>query len=298
MCGIAFIARTDGTNLGPRGIKAATSLLMSNQLRGVDSVGLCWLKGLEAQTYKIAESAAEARLHHSSAYNDVKSPFLLMHTRAATIGSVTDETAHPFTHPESGLIGVHNGTISEFRQLWPAHAKEALSDSWALYRELGDNTPEDAPGIISAIHSGAFAMIWYDPRIQAVRFVRNTQRPLWLWQGMIGHAEEHLIIASRPEYIAQAVAHAHPTDPLAYMNVMPYEVRTNALVTIPLHLNTDDEDDRKEPYITEFEADPKPQPPAITTKFSSAHDYWDADGCADSYDNSYPYPDPWNKLPY
>jgi hypothetical protein len=97
------------------------------------------------------------------------------HNRAATIGGVSVDTAHPFNVGPITLV--HNGTLRDMSHMRHSDmCKDSHNDSHAIARNLA----EVAPGGKSVIEDldGAFALIWHDARDDRVRIVRNKERPL------------------------------------------------------------------------------------------------------------------------
>jgi glucosamine 6-phosphate synthetase-like amidotransferase/phosphosugar isomerase protein len=99
------------------------NLATINTLRGVDSSGIAIYEG-ERNKYNIAKSlyvAPEMLMSQVPTTKTGRSPYNLFlgneekvraiigHCRAATIGAVTQETAHPFLVGD--VIGVHNGPL-------------------------------------------------------------------------------------------------------------------------------------------------------------------------------------------
>jgi hypothetical protein len=79
---------------------------------------------------------------------------LIGHNRFATKGAHTTENAHPFAAGK--IIGVHNGTLSEYKAL-PNHKKFEV-DSTSI--------------------SGAWALAYYDAGQKSLNLIRNHERPL------------------------------------------------------------------------------------------------------------------------
>lgn len=178
MCGIVgFIAKGNkgGTSYAD---EAFTELLVIDTLRGFDSTGLVVsYDGTGPVMKKAAKTAPQFLLDELKAKKGVLGParFAIGHNRAATVGSVTDDLAHPFEY--DNVIGVHNGTIHGWRSMFGGNKG---SDSAALYSALNDVAADDqeVAKFLAEISSGAYALAWYDQRLKAVRFARNDQRPL------------------------------------------------------------------------------------------------------------------------
>jgi asparagine synthetase B (glutamine-hydrolysing) len=169
------------------------NLATINTLRGVDSSGIAIYEG-ERNKYNIAKSlyvAPEMLMSQVPTTKTGRSPYNLFlgneekvraiigHCRAATIGAVTQETAHPFLVGD--VIGVHNGTI---RDLVPTTLTDkekktkVASDSYNAYVYLSTHTPTETYAYLDDTKNGAFALVWFDIKKNTINFMRNEQRPL------------------------------------------------------------------------------------------------------------------------
>lgn len=92
------------------------------------------------------------------------------HNRAATIGKVTANNAHPFQHEH--ICGVHNGTLDNVWRLEDGHKHDV--DSSAIYANIAKNGIEETLKKID----GAATLVWYDAEEHKVFLVRNEKRPL------------------------------------------------------------------------------------------------------------------------
>lgn len=96
------------------------------------------------------------------------------HNRAATMGGVSVDSAHPFV--EGPITLVHNGTLVSTYNL-PAGSMVDLGlevDSHAIAKNLAECSVED---VVSKLN-GAFALVWHDSRDDSMNIVRNSKRPL------------------------------------------------------------------------------------------------------------------------
>jgi hypothetical protein len=96
------------------------------------------------------------------------------HNRAATMGSVTTDNAHPFIHGDITLV--HNGTLRSMADL-PFLDKDIKVDSEMIAWNLSQFEPGEADKVLNKLN-GAFALVWMDRRDHSVNIVRNTERPL------------------------------------------------------------------------------------------------------------------------
>lgn len=97
------------------------------------------------------------------------------HNRAATIGAISSDTAHPFQRGPITLV--HNGTLRGTHQLpTPQHRGQYHNDSDTIAANL-----EQAPiWELTPEMNGAYALIWHDARDNSMNILRNNERPLHL----------------------------------------------------------------------------------------------------------------------
>lgn len=88
------------------------------------------------------------------------------HNRAATRGSITDESAHPYRHGDINLA--HNGTL-EFNT---GMRGKFETDSEEIAHTMSEDGAKDTLPRIR----GAFALVWYDTKKQTLNFARNEER--------------------------------------------------------------------------------------------------------------------------
>ena len=178
MCGlVAGIARTDSGFNNPD-VSKFTNLLIADSIRGPDSTGVFGVNKYGNVEYH-KEKGNPFELINSKEYNEFRNQMytsfrmVVGHNRKATIGEITDKNAHPFA--EDHIILVHNGSLTTHKNLTDADVEV---DSHAITHAIAKEGYHKALANIQ----GAFALIWYDVKDKAIRFVRNTQRPLWLME--------------------------------------------------------------------------------------------------------------------
>lgn len=199
MCGIHGLINLD-TSYFSDGPKYIAEAFVANSLRGMDSSGIFQLdkafkpfmhKDTKCGSAYINEGVVKTFLGDAA-----RSPLTLCHVRAATVGHVKKENAHPFLVNDAGgkrIIGVHNGTLYN----WQAKkgAKDYTVDSnWALSHiaEEGIDAFKD--------FSGAYCFAWWDENNPTkFQMARNSQRPMHF---MISKNKKQLIFGSEAMMVA------------------------------------------------------------------------------------------------
>lgn len=138
----------------------------------VDRTGRAWVhKANESVARQLTNGTWDQQLlrlgRHSCA--------ILGHTRAATHGANTVFNAHPhrFEHSEfGGLIGTHNGIISNYAEIYPFTGEAFDNDSANLFAYLAQHSDEKWPKLLSRYIDGWYALAMH--RGQRIYFVRNS----------------------------------------------------------------------------------------------------------------------------
>ena len=173
-----------------------SSAFVAGSLRGMDSSGIASidLSGDEYEIHKlpvsgsffVGDKVAQRLMSEASRAKELT----MCHTRHATVGQVSMDTAHPFECiAEDGrvLVGAHNGTLTT----WKSKPKASLYDvdsEWALNHILreGIDAFED--------FNGAFCFTWWDSDTPDTFYIaRNKERPMFvamLKSGGMAYASE------------------------------------------------------------------------------------------------------------
>jgi glucosamine--fructose-6-phosphate aminotransferase (isomerizing) len=125
MCGIAGVAGS--TNVAQRLFRGIAAL----EYRGYDSCGMAVQRNGVLDIRKNVGTVESVNLHER--LTDMKGLVGIAHTRWATHGGVTRENAHPHSDSSGRIAVVHNGIISNYRDL-----RERLGRAGAVFRSETD----------------------------------------------------------------------------------------------------------------------------------------------------------------
>lgn len=172
MCGIVGMA---GRPTSADHDKMFKNMLHMDVVRGEDSTGVLSVKvNKERHLIKAAVLPSDLlQFKKSKKLFSGSNVLLLGHNRAATVGSVDNQSAHPFQH--RAVIGVHNGTLTGWKQDLD-DSQDFDVDSDCLIHNLSVNDPKE---VLESIR-GAWALVWYNSKNHTLSMVRNDKRPLWL----------------------------------------------------------------------------------------------------------------------
>jgi asparagine synthetase B (glutamine-hydrolysing) len=187
MCGIIGFVSGRKSGASAQEIKAVRDLFIAGEVRGTDSAGLLWAekgyrKGAEAiKMYYDKDVVSPSALRTKALWGAMTdSLFILGHNRAATLGAVTQELAHPFAF--GYVSGVHNGTVLAWKTALKDHITDAEMDSMAIMEALNsvDSDTSSVVEVLEKIEGGAYALAWADNRTKTINLARNADRPLAL----------------------------------------------------------------------------------------------------------------------
>jgi len=177
MCGIvAYLSQETAFNKKYEDM--IRDMIIVDTVRGYDSTGIMYEDPKSTFTLKKAMPGydfVQLRQVRKALASYNKGRYFVGHNRAATVGTVDADTAHPFMF--DNVTGVHNGTLQgTYRQLVKEHH---AVDSEYIFAGL-DQT-ENSKDVIKKLQ-GSFMLLWYDARDDSIHMVRNDQRPFALAQ--------------------------------------------------------------------------------------------------------------------
>jgi hypothetical protein len=174
MCGIVGVITKNKHGMSKQNTEIFSQLLYCDAVRGFDSTGIYnvnkfgnvdWMKSQYSPATLLSQSLYKETM--DAAFKEGR--FLVGHNRKASVGAVSDETAHPFV--EEDIILVHNGTLFNHKKL-----ADTEVDSHAITIAIKEK------GHLGALKEldGAFALVWYNVTEKKLYLARNDKRPLHL----------------------------------------------------------------------------------------------------------------------
>lgn len=194
MCGLVGVA---ANKLGVQERKLFKTMLFLDQIRGEHSTGVCAVeRDGSVSVHKRALPAADfLQLKKATDVITDADHLLIGHNRYATIGSHTDDNAHPFQHEHITLA--HNGTLKVKGNVNKDSATFSTDSETIAYAFSTEAERE----VLERL-DGAYALTWHDATDNTINLARNEERPLF-----VGHTVDGIVWASQKELIELAAAH-------------------------------------------------------------------------------------------
>jgi len=185
MCGIVGLITKNTNGFNKFEQKMFYEMLFADVLRGQDATGVitCHNNGDFGIMKEASDSATfNYQFIDSSLDKDLfkNGSAVIGHNRAKTIGENKDENAHPFV-VDNTFAMVHNGTLRNHKQL---HDTEVDSEALATLFKQAMDQEDFVQAMSEAVWKveGAFACVWYDQKRNQVGMIRNSQRPLGVFE--------------------------------------------------------------------------------------------------------------------
>jgi len=207
MCGCFGIVNV--SNVPVKGLSDfIADALIAGAVRGDDSCGIAVMdsqtnvrlhKDVLAPTSFLASRATKTLL------DEVDHAYMVIgHNRAATVGEVSVDAAHPFRLTDEAwgisIVGVHNGTLSGYKL--KDGDKEYISDSEWLFAQLLDAAKSDdvareqaVSDILAGIWGAYSVMFFFDDDPTRFYIANNGKRPMHC---LLSSDETYLLMASEP----------------------------------------------------------------------------------------------------
>ncbi len=173
MCGIVGVVG----NIDYKAKKAFKDMIHMDILRGEHSVGIAAARlGGSSDFHKRAMLPSDffQLKKTKEVLDDLTNTCLIGHNRYATVGAVSNHTAHPF---ECGdLLGVHNGTLRLRSSL--LDFKDFAVDSENLYHNMANLGLQDTYDKLHQSLQNAWSLAWMNNAAGTFHLLRNSERPM------------------------------------------------------------------------------------------------------------------------
>lgn len=177
MCGIVGVAG----NTFQRDMKIFRDMLIFDQVRGFDSTGVVAVPN--AAKFPLSEkdldgpdnlwNYGQSGIFDYKGVSKICNRVMIGHNRAATVGNITVDNAHPFTFDQ--ITGVHNGSLNYWYELEKDEDGNKFDvDSKALLKTIAVHGIDEA----WEKFDGAASLVWWDSDDETLNFARNKERPM------------------------------------------------------------------------------------------------------------------------
>ncbi len=176
MCGIVGCAG----NLAQAEKKMFRDMLLFDVVRGQDSTGVVGVNYSSPSSVSVAKDVghplnlwdipATQSLFDARGVYKAGAKVLIGHNRAATVGSVTVDNAHPFNFGD--IYGVHNGSLWDTNDLEGNFDVDSKEVFYTIHKKGIEHTWANL--------NGAAALVWWDKGEERLNLIRNKERPLFV----------------------------------------------------------------------------------------------------------------------
>ena len=228
MCGIVGVVADPLTGFTGLHLSLFEELLYMDAFRGIDGTGIFAVEKDTGDLDAVKIGTYPSALFRTSQYDSImtstynKGRILVGHNRKATVGSITNETAHPFI--EDHICLVHNGYLEDAK----THAQTDV-DSHAIAVLLA-KADGDVSELISGL-GGAFALVWWNGKTNKLHFIRNKERPLAIG---ISKYNKSFVFASESSMLRYALSRqnmAYDVSEVPVETLYTYDLKTGELET-------------------------------------------------------------------
>ncbi len=163
MCGILFTSQLTRTTR-----RILPHLAVAMETRGADSWGYT-----DGATVTKFDNQITKNFHIPRGWDN--RPFIC-HTRAASVGDVTVENAHPFDFTDKRrVVGIHNGGVRNWQALNNKYDRKFDVDSMHIFKHLAEEREVDDLHMMGVI-------VWMENADGIVRYARSTSNSLAIAQ--------------------------------------------------------------------------------------------------------------------
>ena len=188
-------------------MKVFRDMLIFDQVRGFDSTGVAMVGvGKDPIVEKELDGPdnlwnfGDSQLFDTRGVSKISRRVAIGHNRAATVGKVVKENAHPFTFGH--ITGCHNGSLEYWDELEKDDNDQRFDvDSKAIFQTIARK------GIEHTWKSfyGAAALVWWDSEQETLNFIRNSERPLY----MAYSANKDILLWASEDWMIRIAAARH-----------------------------------------------------------------------------------------
>jgi len=171
MCGLVGVFG----NINPKMEKVFEDLLQIDVIRGSDSTGVAVVhEGNNASPAILKDTYLPGELLEEKKYKKVtrvQNILMMGHNRAATMGWITRDNAHPFRNKHITLA--HNGTLSSVRNI--PNSNNYDTDSEAICSCIAEIGIEETWTLLN----GAATLTYWDENKKTFNIISNKKRPFY-----------------------------------------------------------------------------------------------------------------------